>query len=102
MIELYVVPFIRKNEILELYGFLERQEREFFCRLNSLSKIGPTLALNILSIFTPEELRKIIEERNVEELSRVPGIGLKRAEKLYIELKGLFGKLTKKGVYYTH
>ncbi|MFN4197348.1 MAG: Holliday junction branch migration protein RuvA, partial [Caldimicrobium sp.] len=97
-IELFVVPFIVKNEKLELYGFLEREEREFFLRLNALSKIGPTLALNILSVFSPEELRQVIEERKIAELSKVPGIGLKRAEKLFIDLKNLFGKLSKKGI----
>ncbi|MFN3504755.1 MAG: Holliday junction branch migration protein RuvA, partial [Caldimicrobium sp.] len=97
-IELFVVPFIVKNERLELYGFLDREEREFFLRLNALSKIGPTLALNILSVFSPQALRQVIEERNIEELSKVPGIGLKRAEKLYVDLKSLFGKLSKKGL----
>jgi len=97
-IEVYVVAYIKKNEILELYGFLEREERELFLRLNALSKVGPTLALNILSVFTPETLRKVIEERKITDLSKVPGIGYKRAEKLFIELKSLFGKLTKKGL----
>ncbi|MFN3921170.1 MAG: Holliday junction branch migration protein RuvA [Caldimicrobium sp.] len=97
-IEIYVVTYVKKNEILELYGFLEREERELFLRLNALSKIGPTLALNILSVFTPETLRRIVEERKIAELSKVPGIGYKRAEKLFIELKNLFGKLSRKGL----
>ncbi|MFN3567419.1 MAG: Holliday junction branch migration protein RuvA [Caldimicrobium sp.] len=97
-IELFVVPFIVKNEKIELYGFLQREEREFFLRLNALSKIGPTLALNILSVFSPEALREVIAERKIEELSKVPGIGLKRAEKLFVDLKNLFGKLSKKGI----
>lgn len=97
-IEIYVVTYLKKNEILELYGFLEREERELFLRLNALSKIGPTLALNILSVFTPETLRRVVEERKIAELSKVPGIGYKRAEKLFIELKNLFGKLSRKGL----
>lgn len=97
-VEFFVVPLIRKNEYLEIYGFLEREERELFLKLNTLSKIGPKLALNLLSVFTPETLRTIILERKVEELARVPGIGLKKAEKLFIELKGLYGRLSKKGL----
>lgn len=86
----YIVCFLRKNEFLELYGFLEREERELFIKLNQLSKIGPKLALNLLSVFSPEALRKIIIEKDLSKLSKVPGIGPKRAEKLYLELKNLF------------
>lgn len=53
---------------------MEREERELFLKLNTLSRIGPKLALNLLSVFTPETLRTIILERKVEELARVPGI----------------------------
>lgn len=94
----YVVCFIRKNEFLELYGFLERESRELFIKLNQLSKIGPKLALNILSTFTPEALRQIVTEKKVKKLAKVPGIGPKRAEKLFLELKNLFFKPTLKGM----
>ncbi len=96
-IELYVCLLLRKNEYPELYGFLSKEERELFLKLNTLSKVGPKLALNILSVFTPELLRKIIEEGRVKDLAKIPGIGDKRAEKLFLELKGLFGKIPLKG-----
>lgn len=96
-IEIFIVVLIRKNEYPELYGFLDKEEREVFIKLNSLSKVGPKLALNLLSVFSPEELRKVIEERRVKDLARVPGIGEKRAERLFLELKSLFGKITRKG-----
>ncbi|MCU4138196.1 MAG: Holliday junction resolvasome RuvABC DNA-binding subunit [Thermodesulfobacteria bacterium] len=94
----YVVPILRKNEYIEIYGFLGKEERELFIKLNTLSKIGPKLALNLLSIFSPETLRKIILDKRVQELSKVPGIGPKRAEKLYLELKSLFLKPSQKGI----
>ncbi len=94
----YVVCFLRKNEFLELYGFLKKEERELFIKLNQLSKIGPKLALNLLSVFSPEELRTIIVNKEVSQLSKVPGIGPKRAEKLYIELKNLFHIRSYKGL----
>ncbi len=97
-IEIFVVPLLRKNEYPELYGFLDREERELFIKLNSLAKVGPKLALNLLSIFSPEELRKVVEERGIKELAKVPGIGEKRAERLFLELKGLFGRISKKGL----
>lgn len=94
----YVVPFIRKNELLELYGFLEKDSRELFIKLNQISKIGPKLALNILSTFTPKVLREIVIDKKVKKLAEVPGIGPKRAERLFLELKNLFFKPTLKGV----
>lgn len=95
---IYVVCFLRKNEFLELYGFLEKEERELFIKLNQLSKIGPKLALNLLSVFSPEELRKVIVNKEISQLSKVPGIGPKRAEKLYLELKNLFHIHSYKGL----
>jgi len=94
----YVVPILRKNEYIEIYGFLGKEERELFIKLNTLSRIGPKLALNLLSIFSPETLRRIILDKRVQELSKVPGIGPKRAEKLYLELKSLFLKPSQKGI----
>ena len=94
----YVVPILRKNEYIEIYGFLGKEERELFIKLNTLSRIGPKLALNLLSIFSPEILRKIILDKRAQELSKVPGIGPKRAEKLYLELKNLFLKPSQKGI----
>jgi Holliday junction DNA helicase RuvA len=94
----YVVPFLRKEEYLELYGFLQKEERELFLKLTTLSKIGPKTALNILSVFSPEELRSVIFEKKVEELARIPGIGIRRAEKLFLDLKNLFLKKGKKGI----
>ena len=97
-LEIYIVPIIRKNVYIEVYGFLKKEERELFLKLNTLSKIGPKLALNILSVFSPEVLRNVVLERNVQELAKVPGIGPKRAEKLFLELKTLFLKTSFKGI----
>lgn len=96
-VNLFVVPILRKNEYVELYGFLDQEERELFLKLNTLSKVGPKLAINILSVFSPETLRNLIYEKKVEELAKVPGIGIKKAEKLYLELRNLFGRFIKKG-----
>lgn len=94
----FVVPILRKNEYIEIYGFLTKEERELFIKLNTLSRVGPKLALNLLSIFSPEKLREIVLNKNISELSKVPGIGPKRAEKLYLELKNLFLKPSQKGI----
>lgn len=91
-LELYVVPILRKGEHPELYGFLSFEERELFVKLINISKVGPRLALNIISVFSQSELRNIIVEGNYKALSKVPGIGVKRAEKLFLDLKNLFSK----------
>lgn len=97
-VNLYVVPMLRKNEYIEIYGFFSKEEREFFIKLNNLSKIGPKLALNLLSVFSPHSLKEIIFYRKIKELSKVPGIGPKRAEKLFLELKDIFSKPREKGL----
>lgn len=97
-LELYVVPILRKNEFIELYGFLTPEDRELFLKLNTLSKIGPKLALNLLSFFDSEKLKLIVKEKRISELSKVPGIGPKKAEKLFLELKNLFAKPQKKAL----
>ncbi len=97
-VRFYVVPILRKSEYMEIYGFLSKEERDLFTKLNTLSKVGPKLALNLLSVFSPDELREIILKRSIRELSKVPGIGPKRAEKLFLDLKNLFLKPSQKGI----
>lgn len=86
-----------RGESFELYGFAEEESRELFQRLQSLPRVGPRLALNILSVFAPEEFREIVAEGNVERLSRVPGIGPKRAERLCVELRSRLNLARKSG-----
>ncbi len=90
----YVVLRLR-GEVFELYGFEDWETREVFQRLQSIPRVGPRLALNILSVFTPHEFRQIIEETDIERLSRVPGIGPKRAERLCVELRARLGLVKK-------
>ncbi|MBX6422513.1 Holliday junction branch migration protein RuvA [Thermosulfurimonas sp. F29] len=72
----------------ELFGFADEESRDTFRLLASLSGVGPRLALNILALFRPEELEEAVRSEDVEALSRVPGIGPRRAEKLCVELRG--------------
>ncbi len=87
---LYVCLRIR-NEIPELYGFLSAEARELFSRLQEVSRLGPRLALNILGVFEPQEFLEIIAQNDVESLSKVPGIGPRRAERLCVELRSRLG-----------
>jgi Holliday junction DNA helicase RuvA len=70
-----------------LYGFLDRQELEFFEMLINVSGIGPKGALSILSVASIETLKKAIGTGDTIYLTKISGIGKKTAEKIVIELR---------------
>ncbi len=75
---------------IELYGFLEAEEKELFKELISLSQVGPKTALAILSAFSLAELESIVAKGDALALARVPGLGPKTARKLLGDLKEKF------------
>ena len=77
---------------MDLYGFLDRQELEFFEMLINVSGIGPKGALSILGIASIETLRKAISTGDTAYLTKVSGIGRKTAEKIVIELRDKMGE----------
>ncbi len=95
-VEVFLSMLLRKGERIEVYGFKEKAERELFLKLISLSRVGPSLALNLLSTFSPTALREVVLNWDVKALVKVPGIGPKRAEKLLVEMKSLFRGLSTK------
>lgn len=76
-----------REDIMDLYGFLDRKELEFFELLISISGIGPRGATNILNIASVETLKKAIANEESSILTKVSGIGKKTAEKIILELK---------------
>lgn len=76
-----------KEDALQLYGFLTRDELHVFRLLISVSGIGPKAAMGILSALTPDDLRFAVMAGDVKAISAAPGIGKKTAEKLILELK---------------
>ena len=76
-----------REDILDLYGFLDREELEFFEMLINVSGIGPKGALSILGIATIETLKKAIGPGDTAYLTKISGIGRKTAEKIIIELR---------------
>jgi Holliday junction DNA helicase RuvA len=76
-----------------LYGFATATERDLFRLLiQTVSGIGPKLALNILSGMTPATFRGAIARGDVKALSRISGVGRKTAERLVLELKDKVGE----------
>ena len=81
---------VREDAIL-LYGFLGEEEYELFLLLISISKIGPKVAMGILSAMTPSAFVGAVKTQSVTKLTKLPGIGKKTAERLLVELKDKIG-----------
>ncbi|SKA74088.1 Holliday junction DNA helicase subunit RuvA [Paucidesulfovibrio gracilis DSM 16080] len=82
--------FVHTNvseKAIDLYGFLEEEERRLFRTLISIDKLGPKKALAILSHFDPERLREISFREDDKALATVPGIGPKSAKQILWFLK---------------
>lgn len=83
---LYVHHHIREDA-QTLYGFLAREERVAFEAVISAHGVGPKLGLDILSVYSPHELRSVLASDDVDALCLVPGVGKKTATRLLVELK---------------
>lgn len=78
---------VRENA-LDLYGFLEQSELEFFELLLTVSGIGPKTALGIMNAAPVEMIVSAVTEGDSSHLTKVSGIGTKNAQKIVMELKG--------------
>ncbi len=81
-----------RQDLLALYGFDTVESREYFELLLSVDGIGPKLALAILSIMTPDSIRRAVFNEQVELFTRVPGVGKKTAQKILLYLQDKVGK----------
>ncbi|HXK07876.1 MAG TPA: Holliday junction branch migration protein RuvA [Verrucomicrobiae bacterium] len=76
-----------REDALALYGFLTQDEKALFEKLISVSGIGPTLAIKILSGLAAPDLVLSIRRGEVEKLVKLPGVGKKTAERMVLELR---------------
>jgi Holliday junction DNA helicase RuvA len=81
------VHTVVREDALQLYGFATAEERELFELLLGVSGVGPKVALAIVSGSTPVELRRAIVREDVKRFQAIPGIGLKTAQRVVLELK---------------
>ncbi|MEC7779260.1 MAG: Holliday junction branch migration protein RuvA [Candidatus Neomarinimicrobiota bacterium] len=77
---------VREN-LMELYGFLNKDRRDLFIQLISVSGIGPRTAINLLSNVSVQNFKENIITEDIKSLSLIPGIGPKTAKRIIVEIK---------------
>jgi holliday junction DNA helicase RuvA len=92
-----LTAMIVREDSMTLYGFADAESRDLFGLLQTVSGVGPRLAMAILAVLEPEALRKALAEGNVTALTRVPGIGKRGAERMVLELRDKIGAVTSGG-----
>ncbi len=85
-VSLYVHT-IHKEDQFRLFGFFTRVEKDLFIALINVNGIGPAMAISLLSGLSPDRLIDAVKNNNLVSLTRIPGIGKTKAEKLVFELK---------------
>jgi len=85
-VALHIHTQVSEDQIA-LYGFLDREEKRLFLRLISVSSVGPKLAIKILSGLSIDRTVQAIRGQDHAQLTRIPGVGKKMAERLVVELK---------------
>ncbi len=83
---LYTHQHVRDDALI-LFGFATRDERDTFEALITASGVGPKLALAILSVHSPSNLRRCLAEDDLDSLVAVPGVGKRTAQRLLVDLK---------------
>ncbi|MCD6131328.1 MAG: Holliday junction branch migration protein RuvA [Candidatus Hydrothermae bacterium] len=86
-VKLFVYPIVHENRIV-VYGFTREAERELFLELIRLTGVGPALAMRVLSGLSAEEFVEAVKNADVDVISRVKGVGKRRAERIIFEMVG--------------
>ena len=98
---LYTSLVVREDS-LTLFGFLSEEVRNLFELVQTVSGVGPKVALSIMGALTPEDLARAISQENTSAIERVPGIGKKGAQRMILELKGKLSDLSSGATYKGH
>ena len=81
-----------REDIQELYGFNNREEKSIFEKLITVSGIGPKVSMAILSVLTPTQLALAIVTDDIKTLCTAPGVGKKTAQRIVLELREKINK----------
>lgn len=82
-----------KEDGVSLYGFTTKDELDMFKLLQTVSKIGPKVAIGMLSIMIPSDIKLAIISEDSNKLSKAPGVGKKTASRIILELKDKIGDI---------
>jgi Holliday junction DNA helicase RuvA len=86
-IKLHTTHIVREDAQL-LYGFVEKSEKKLFERLIKINGVGPKVAMAICSTYTPSQFATVINNKDLNGVKKVPGIGPKSAGRILVELAG--------------
>ena len=98
---LYTSLVVREDS-LTLFGFLMEETRKLFELVQTVSGIGPKVALSIMGALSAEDLSRAISQEDTSIIERVPGIGKKGAQRMILELKGKIAELSTGQSYQGH
>lgn len=87
-----------REDSLTLYGFDSVGERDMFETVQTVTGVGPRLALAMLSVYAPDDLRRAIAGNDLTALTKIPGVGRKGAERIVLELRDRIGPMSGGGM----
>jgi len=96
--EFYIYTHVRED-VLDLFAFKQREEKDLFLTLLTVNGIGPKVALGILTKVAPSTLIQAVLSDDKEALTRIPGIGKKTAERVVLELADGLKKKVEAGLF---
>lgn len=86
-----LTTMVVREDSMTLYGFTDPDSRELFALLQTVTGVGPRLALATLAVLEPDRLRRALADSDAKALTAVPGIGKRVAERLVVELRDKAG-----------
>lgn len=89
-VSLWIYTLVREDA-LQLYGFQNKVDKNLFQSLLKINGVGAKLAVTILSSMSAEQFLGVIEQNNLDQLTQIPGIGKKTAQRLLVESQHLVG-----------
>ena len=98
----FFTSLVVREDSLTLYGFLSDEARVLFELVQTVSGIGPKVAMSIVGAMSPEDLARAISQEEISVIEKVPGIGRKGAQRLILELKGKLSDLSNNKTYRAH
>ena len=100
-VQLFTTLVVREDS-LTLFGFMTDEYRSLFELVQTVSGIGPKVALSIVGALSPEDMARAVFQEDIGAIEKVPGIGKKGAQRLILELKGKLSDLSTTHHYKGH